>query len=269
MFVPSIDFRCQPYYKADKTIVAFMDRLLLYHEAMKVQKFCIQFCYTDEYADNVDSWIHTMLRRNVEELYLDFFHSGCAYYPHEKALYKLPRSFFHCRSLITLNLISCDLNLPSSVCLSSLKTLCLCKFELTSDMIKNLIFGCPLLEDLMLKNCNTNSDLIILAAHPHLKRLKIHDVYVDLGYEINIHAPGLLMLEYSGCLKRRNYDCIKTLESLESAKFECEEEDWCLDTNHENYCFLYPKLLGYLHVKDLKLDSWFIQVLPFNFLGYS
>lgn len=72
MFVPSIDFRCQPYYKVDETIVAFMDRLVLYHEAMKVQKFCIQFCYRDAYAADVDSWIHTMLRRNVEELYLDF-----------------------------------------------------------------------------------------------------------------------------------------------------------------------------------------------------
>ncbi|RWR88209.1 F-box-like protein [Cinnamomum micranthum f. kanehirae] len=281
MYVPTIDFTSWWEPEVSKSV----DRFLAYYKSKKIQKFCVSCSSKD--VVTIDSWIHFTSRRDVEELYLDFSprndkdSSNEEVYGNEydgrsdedgsneevygngyHGLYKLPFSFFRSASLRVLTLKCCALNLPSSVSFTLLKTLCLYALEITGNMFKILTSGCPLLEDLTLRNCNSETDLDIFVANPHLKRLEINEY--KISGRIEIYAPSLLMIEFTRRMERNDYSSVKKLPLLVSAKFDCNEMDDDIWEDEISTFSKWAELLGYLHVKDLKLCSWFIQALSIN-----
>ncbi|XP_077243301.1 F-box/LRR-repeat protein At3g26922-like [Tasmannia lanceolata] len=248
-------------------IARFVDQSIALHDDSKIREFRISFYYKYQYSSRVDSWIDFAIRHNVEELCLDCWKGKFGFSNFlDYDLYKLPSSLFGCESLTSLTLKHCNLNLPSSISFSSLKTLNLAQLELTGTMVKDLTFNCPLLENLTIVDCNRKSSLNIFASNQKLRNLKIIDYYYKgrAGTQIEIYAPNLLSLELRGATLRINY-LVQNLSSLVEATIHLEE----MLTNKDKIQFLgdyYDNILKMLleslrHVKHLKLCSWCIQVL--------
>ncbi|XP_077243302.1 F-box/LRR-repeat protein At3g26922-like [Tasmannia lanceolata] len=250
-----------------KDIARFVDQSIALHDDSKIREFRISFHYKDDYSSRVDSWIDFAVRHNVEELCLDCWKGKFGFSKlRNYDLYKLPSSLFGCESLTSLTLKHCDLNLPSSMSFSSLKTLNLVQIELNGTMVKDLTSNCPLLENLTIVDCNRKSALNIYAANLRLRSLKIIDYYYKCkaGTQIEIYAPNLLSLELRGATLRINY-LVQNLLSLVEATIHLEEMLTSKNMNEfmgDYYDSMLKKLLESLrHVKHLKLCSWCIQVL--------
>ncbi|XP_010431293.1 PREDICTED: F-box/FBD/LRR-repeat protein At3g52680-like [Camelina sativa] len=90
-------------------------------------------------------------------------------------------------------------DVPSPVCMKSLRTLHLDSVDFkNSNSIRNLISGCPNLEDLVIYQCNRNDVVLTFTiVAPSLKRLLITDYGPEsMGYVIN--APSLKYLNLTG-----------------------------------------------------------------------
>ncbi|PIA54266.1 hypothetical protein AQUCO_00900662v1 [Aquilegia coerulea] len=240
--------------------VTFIDRSLYHYEGSKVDKLLIHFIYINNTNDlQVDSWIRFARRHNVEEFVLDFFHGM---YPDDWSdkHYKLPRSLFNFKSLTSLTLSFCILNLPDSIDLSSLKTLSLQFIDISSDMITHLTSSCPLLEDLYFEGCNRHDHLNITITSQNLKSLRIYDFNGDISGSISICAPNLLSLKCNSSLPREKY-IVHSLPSLVTAEFyDCGNYD--SKEFEVGGGYVWARLLGDLHhVKKLVLCRYFIQVL--------
>ena len=136
----------------------------------------------------VDRWIRFMVKSNVEELI--FFFGG------SRIRYPLPYSVLVAKSLTVLTLhylkldsIRGDINLPS------LKRLSLLGVYADNQIIQNLIFGCPMIEDMGISCCRGIKCLKIfgllkvmkiLVQNNHLDRLELetsnlHDLCINEG----------------------------------------------------------------------------------------
>ena len=94
----------------------------------------------------IDRWIRFVVESNVEELIL-FFGGSRIRYP-------LPHSVLVAKSLTVLTLHSCKLDsIRSDINLPSLKRLSLLGVYADNQIIQNLIFGCPMVEDMGISCC--------------------------------------------------------------------------------------------------------------------
>nr|DAD47557.1 TPA_asm: hypothetical protein HUJ06_017494 [Nelumbo nucifera] len=256
--IPFLDFALRPSNEEDRHTgerrVSFVETLLFRHKGSRVKKLCINVdtYYINKYQ--VDSWIDYALDGDVEELDLDFSAEDFpgSYLPGDELLYDLPPAIYRCETLQSLKLCCCDLNLPTSIHLRSLKTLCLTAVDLPTNAISALTSNCPVLEELSLKHCNIYLNLNISIPTKHLNILRIID-QVDEFFddtEMVIDVPNLLSLEWKGCLLRDKYH-IKRLSSLLKARFDLED---ALPDKLELF------LHSLHHVQDLTIDCVFIQV---------
>ncbi|KAL5709044.1 hypothetical protein ACHQM5_019773 [Ranunculus cassubicifolius] len=241
----------------------FIDRSLFHHEGSKVEILLIYILYKDTLARQIDSWIRFALRHNVEDFTLDLFNNE---YPESEwwdTHYKLPHSLFNCGSLRKLVLSFCDLNLPYSMHLCSLKKLELQHLDISGDQIAHLTSCCPLLEDLCFHGCNRFEDLNIIIPNPNLKNLQIYE-YTGVEYDskIMISAPNLCHLYFNWCLPREKYE-FKNLSSLVTAKFyDLYKQEYHDKELTEGDGYEWARLLGDLHcVKELEFCVYFIQVI--------
>ncbi|PIA62685.1 hypothetical protein AQUCO_00200597v1 [Aquilegia coerulea] len=243
-------------------ILSFIDKFFN-REGRKVQKLQISYDYKESDALQVDSWIRFALKHSAEELDLRFSNgvqsSVEGFYKH----YKLPHSLFRSKSLTNLTLSFCDLNLPSSIHLSSLKRLSLELIDISPDAITSLTSRCPLLEYLSFGGCNKLANLDIVISNPNLKFLEIWDDMTTFSEtKFMIDAPNLHSLGFHVCLPRANY-CLKNLPNLAKVSFYDFDPEVCLgkvcgegDRNQ------LARLLGDIHhVKEIRLCSFFIQGL--------
>ncbi|XP_004292703.1 PREDICTED: F-box/FBD/LRR-repeat protein At1g13570-like [Fragaria vesca subsp. vesca] len=143
-----------------------------------------------------DRWILYVSRNSIKEFILEIL--GQPYY-------KLPSSMFLCRDLTHLELHKCLLQPPSTFTgFKSLKTLKIVWVRLTGDALQNMIAHCPLLERLVVEDCDDFNQLNINA--PSLQVLRfiggfkyinllntsnIVDVYIEL-YQFACKSSNLL-----------------------------------------------------------------------------
>ncbi|KAF9605275.1 hypothetical protein IFM89_015891, partial [Coptis chinensis] len=238
---------------------------LFSHNGSKVHELDIAFDYKDTHAILVDAWIRFSIQHNVEVFVLalrthyvddvEKWSSGTRY--------KLPSSLFNCSSIKGLHLKFCDLHLPASVQLCSLKVLCLDCIELSEDMVRRLTTNCPLLEALILGSCNMHSDLNIAIANRNVKSLEICELQGSGDATvIEICAPHLHSIGFYLCLARELY-VVKDVSSLVTASFSFVSDEF--DLNHvydEDDCEHYLELLmDFCHVKQLRICKYLVQVL--------
>ncbi|KAL5730042.1 hypothetical protein ACHQM5_002916 [Ranunculus cassubicifolius] len=261
---PCLNFKASVDMINRQQYEAFVDRALFAYEASKLKKFRLSYFFRpDSNSFQVDSWIRFVVRRDVEEMELDFIYE-MRFVPTElenyKALYKLHSSCFNSASLTRLTLRFCILNLPASMCLSSLKVLCLELLELNHDEIKKLTTCCPVLEELFLNDCNRRSDLNICIPELPLKSLKIEEFSTDsyLGTAVEIYAPNLQLLEFHTRMQRSKYH-FKGPSSLLNVRFDFVGGGIPYDeySGHPLVDFLED-----LHcAQNLNLDAWCLQAL--------
>jgi len=149
-----------------RKFVKIVDHVLLVHPGpINKFKFSNSELIGESCATDVDRWILHLIGRSTKEFLLKVGVLEC---------YKIPWCLFSCQSLHRLKLTGCCLKLPTMFeGFKNLKSLDLQLVEVAQDALEKLIFGCPLLE-----------------------KLRVRDV--DTLTEINIHAPNLKFFEIYG-----------------------------------------------------------------------
>ncbi|KFK33615.1 hypothetical protein AALP_AA5G036900 [Arabis alpina] len=122
--------------------------------------------------------------------------------------FTFPSSLYNCKTLETLILRNWVLlDVPSPVCLKSLRTLHLDDVNYKDDAsVVNLLSGCPNLENLVVYRGDQQDVKLFIIAVPSLQRLTIYDGYnwygvpdEDIGGYV-INAPCLKYLKIQGFL---------------------------------------------------------------------
>ncbi|KAJ4835760.1 hypothetical protein Tsubulata_049686 [Turnera subulata] len=177
----------------------FVDQVLFHHQRSNIQRLhltlrglfhAIQACrrmppdfrrHGEEVLkrekDLADMCIHFAMRKEVKILVLDFV--ACYWRDpniYQRGMYKVSDYLFSCDSLQQLSLVYCQIVAPAGqICMKSLQTLYLRHVRSDDSTIKNLVSGCPSLENLSLIGCYGLQNLNFAA--PSLKYLKIfHEI---------------------------------------------------------------------------------------------
>ncbi|KAG8391087.1 hypothetical protein BUALT_Bualt01G0151300 [Buddleja alternifolia] len=120
-----------------------------YHELnLKIEVFRLWICVIDsDSASLVNEFITRALKLGVSDFSLEI--SGCY------SKYVLPEQVFEAKSLIKLSVVGCTIrqHIDGGVICSSLESLTLCRVSIWDDMIRDIMLGCPLLENLHLLEC--------------------------------------------------------------------------------------------------------------------
>ncbi|KAJ8622381.1 hypothetical protein MRB53_030910 [Persea americana] len=204
--------------------IKFVDHSLALHVAPKVNKFSLTCSYSKKFESFIDGWILSAVRRDVKEVKLEF--PECI-----GGLYNLPSWLFKCECLISLSLKGCPVGVPQSVCLSSLLSLSISLTRMSVGSIPQLLTGCPLLEELVLNECQFSSGTLRILSLSSTSELRLKRLTIawctnqfDLQICFQIRAPYLEMLKISGIHPFDN--SMKNLLNLREAHLDFSGGGW-------------------------------------------
>ncbi|KAL1199906.1 F-box/FBD/LRR-repeat protein [Cardamine amara subsp. amara] len=208
--VPKLEFESD-----DQKFAENVTRSLLSHKAPVLERLQLKVSDKCEAIDvELERWAGIAIARNVREFVLKF----CLSYGPSVTL---PSSLFCSDTLETLKLNNLIyVIVPFSVSMRSLRTLHLTfvKYK-DEESFRNLLSGCPNLEDLLVHLVYSNNVKNVIIVSPSLKRLSIFDYTIGLengGYVIN--APCLIYLEIKR-FKGYEFCVIENAPMLAEAKF--------------------------------------------------
>ncbi|KAL5715612.1 hypothetical protein ACHQM5_017408 [Ranunculus cassubicifolius] len=213
-----------------KRFLSFVNNVLLLHDGSDIQKFHLRCPNYDTFRNRIDSWVVSVVRRNVQYLDLQFI----------------------------------DMQPVSSFNLSkNLKTLELKEITLSDEMERP--WCGPALENLIIENCFHDFLDRLVISSPRLKYLMLKsEMYCEKAgpqsCEIKICAPNLKFLQ---CIRMmyKGY-CLENLSSLEAARIDTDVA--FKEGNHEELkgvlgTCLNNILKGLSNAKSLTLDIEGIQ----------
>ncbi|KAG2248533.1 hypothetical protein Bca52824_088161 [Brassica carinata] len=193
-----------------KNFSQFVYRSLLSNKAPVLDKLHLKLGPDCPFID-VELWINIALSRRVRELEIDLFS--------KEESFNLPNSLYTSETLEILTLISCVLvNVPSSVCLPSLKTLKLDRVDYTdNDTLPRLLSGCPNLEVLFVERHvgDETTDSIVVA--PSLQRLTMLDTHSGTCGRFVVDVPSLKHLEITDSVAYVDLRRMENMPVLEKA----------------------------------------------------
>ncbi|XP_071696576.1 F-box protein At4g22280-like [Rutidosis leptorrhynchoides] len=205
--VPNVDFDDALLYASEMdgrrppkvtSFVKFVYRVLRLRDASNLEKFRLS-CRVCFGASIINTWISIAIMHNVRELDLCLLAEDPSV---------IPQSLFDATSLVSLKIeMNCVLILPSRISFPCLKTLHLSLVTFPNDeSTEKLFLGCPVLQELVLIDCDWFNLKNIMISSSTLKKLTIDDLsYYGLldehsGCKIKIHTANLTYLEYIGYL---------------------------------------------------------------------
>ncbi|KAL5730779.1 hypothetical protein ACHQM5_003571 [Ranunculus cassubicifolius] len=226
-----------------RSFMTFVDRVLHLLRIQNVRKFSLDNAYAID-ASRVNTWISTVILRNVQELILKIDTNNS---------YVLPHRLFTCESVKMLKIESDTvLNIPTCIHFPRLKVLHLIfvKF-ICHGSSQQVSLTMPTLEKFVLQDCEWLSMKTVNIFAPKLKTWVIDD-YPYGGEdsprecEINVYAESLVSLDLTSSL---SYELsLNNFHSLVNASLDI--------SSGEEIGFRASKLLrGIRNVKDLTL-SW-------------
>lgn len=241
-----------------RNFISFVERTLVLHINPNIQKFRLSLKYSDRrYSSCVDAWILFAIWRNVEELCLDFFDSYDEY--------KVPSGLFNCDKLVSLTLKRCFIKTPKSVSFCSLAALSIWDTTFSECMIKEILVGCPLLEDLVLVRCrfNMSYELCICSysTHPSTLMLKRLTMRACRNFGLKVEAPKLEILKVSGSIMGKY--SFKKLVSLKEAKISFGSIGFGYHVGFPNL-----SVIDFRRAQALKLCNVCIQVCFYGVLNF-
>lgn len=162
------------------SLVKFITRALFLHQG-PIHKFQVSTRYLQSCPD-IDQWILFLSRiSDVRELILKLG---------EDEWVRIPSCLFCCKKLTHLELSCCELDPPPHFKgFLYLRSLSLHRVMVAADAIENLIWNCPLLENLALSYFDDGLAITIRA--PNLKYLYLEGDFTDIFLE---NTPLLLSL---------------------------------------------------------------------------
>ncbi|KAG7532945.1 F-box domain [Arabidopsis thaliana x Arabidopsis arenosa] len=198
--VPNLEFDCEDYESEHYTFSEIVCKSFLSHKAPVLESFRLQFGSEKLNLVDIGLWVGIAFSRHLRELVLDF-------YPAELrtgTTFTFPSSLCTCNTLETLKLVLRILvDMPSPVVMKSLRTLHL-EFVSYKDesSIRNLLSGCPGLEELRLYRGDDSDIEVFTIEVPSLQRLMVHDNNDGpefWGYLINAPSLKYLLIDELRC----------------------------------------------------------------------
>ncbi|KAL7240363.1 hypothetical protein ACSBR2_006082 [Camellia fascicularis] len=265
------------YYDRLVEFARFVDKTLVLCNCSKLKKFMVEFDYDSRFVSNVNLWIRFATRNATEKLQL-YLYSGDEGLPEEDR-FVLPQFFFTNSSFTELCFSYCTLVPKRVVNWKLLKKLSIGYVKLYDGVIQKILAGSPVLEILELYSFYGITRLHV--TKPSLKKLILREVWEykeeeeeeeeevgidnEHNYWLEISAPNLQSLEISGSLGRTNCR-LADVSSLVDATLYCNFTSYVDDDDsHHDYEWYQNSLTGLLaslvHVKNLTLGSWALQVL--------
>ncbi|KAL2932116.1 hypothetical protein RDABS01_037526 [Bienertia sinuspersici] len=161
-----------------------LNSILNLNRSEKIQKLKLIFSpRNDEHRNNATDWISFATSRGVQELDLDFCRQiqihflTRAHVIGKKEAFVLPEFLFDCRTLLTVKLSRCILDLPEKYAgFRSIQTVCLKEVHLTDHMLECFLHTCTLLQVLVLKECGALT-AIRIGSDTRLQRVTVYECY--------------------------------------------------------------------------------------------
>ncbi|KAK9924627.1 hypothetical protein M0R45_032986 [Rubus argutus] len=239
----------------------FVDRALILRPHTPIELFSLSFIYHDRFGFHVDSWVRSAVRHlQARELHLDFFihrdyHRTDETFNHK---YDFPFCVLRDGAVAVLKLTRVDLTLPASVAtmgLASLSSMYLDEVYLTDQMVRDLISGCPNLDELELQNCWGMEKLKICSKR--LKKLALAYIYdPDSKNTVEIDCPNLCSLSFDNCsFTQFVLKFAPALVEFNVRLVRITEQDYVLWSRTVKLLEQAP------YVKHLKLQNWWFKLL--------
>jgi len=178
------------YHTGDyKSFSQFVYRSLLSNNAPVIKHLHLNLG-PDCPAIDIGLWIGFALTRRLRQLKINIRTSS------NDASFSLPSSLYTSDTLETLRLINFVLlDVPSSVCLPSLKVLHLKTVDYEDDAsLPSLLFGCPNLEELFVERHDQDLEMDVTFVVPSLRRLSMIDKNYGQCDQYVIDVPSLKYL---------------------------------------------------------------------------
>ncbi|XP_020258791.1 putative F-box/LRR-repeat protein At5g54820 [Asparagus officinalis] len=189
-------------------LVNEIQNYMLAHENRKIETFHLYFHPDTLNPETVCNWIERAIENGVEELYLDFSQGIVSLKPTGKLRtgrkkFKLPESVFQFnRSLTSLSLSFCTLTGRYQFgyfdCLEHLQ---LQGINLNDTMLVKVLYNCPKLQSLELRECMSLKYVEDIGSYSQIKKLTIvHCPNIEV---IDILAPLLHSFHFLGKFPRK------------------------------------------------------------------
>ncbi|KAF9609983.1 hypothetical protein IFM89_019547 [Coptis chinensis] len=198
-----------------KCFIDFVHNVLLYRDNSPVYKFCLDcfICDRDRSEDRICSMVIAAVRKNTQEVHVNI---------RQQEIVELPHSVFVSEIRVFTLHTDFPVQLPNSVGTAAhLKTLKLVSAKLPKgDLNGELVLSCPVLEILLLHNCESKHLNVFTISAFVLKNLVVNHSYFPEASpcKIKICTPNLLSLRLE-CDMYKDYS-LEKLSSLVSAKLQ-------------------------------------------------
>ncbi|XP_042477821.1 F-box/LRR-repeat protein At3g59190-like [Macadamia integrifolia] len=230
----------------------FVDKVLI-QNASSLEKFHLK-CGSSCDLNRINTWICAAMTRKVQQL--------CLLISVKQSL-KLPHCLFTSEYLVKLELVgNFVLNVPSSICLSSLIILYLEKVTFVDDIsVEQLFSSCQVLEFLTIDDCRWDNVTTFDFSIPTLNCLTIYHCN-STGHKIRFNLPALTVLTYAAYAPEEFI--VDDLSSLYEASIgvELSEDQYKIKSSMHGDC-VHALLEGVAHVKILDLDGDTMETLSF------
>ncbi|KAI4355162.1 hypothetical protein L6164_003960 [Bauhinia variegata] len=152
-------------------------------------------------SSRLDLWLKHAFERRVSKLILTVFTSLFEEQKEEEVVYSLPCSFFVSETLTELKLANCKLTEYAAggignIKLPRLRHIYLSNLDLEDDFFKCLIFGCPLLEAIVVSFC---SKLTIFQVTSLLRLERVVIRSCSHLENLILESPKLQYFQFYGC----------------------------------------------------------------------
>ncbi|KAI9177800.1 hypothetical protein LWI28_019436 [Acer negundo] len=202
-------------------------------------------------------WMNVLARRKVQRLDLKLL---------SDTPMVLPRCIVNCESLLDLKICfyrCCALKLPEFPGFTSLKSLNLCMVEFSdSVLLAKFVSSCPVLESLIMHNCNFLNFKILDITASRLRNLTINVLAFrgdGLNCEVIVACPSLVSFNLLGSPSGLSFIDTKSIHNV-SLYFDCPPDPYH-STFEESRILMNNVLKGICNVKALKLSPAFLEFL--------
>ncbi|XP_057498329.1 putative FBD-associated F-box protein At1g61330 [Actinidia eriantha] len=228
--------------------IRVINRVFNQHLGPKIDIFHLYFDPTDVEA-SVEYWLNKATLKGVEELDLDFTQGG--------VLSKLPSHLFEVKSIRSLKLTCCRLDLPDlptqSQGLYFLKTLVLKRVNINTIQIATIFAYCFLLEGIELLSCIGTVYLDIIGRYlKKYKQLVVGDCDI---ISISIDNPTLSTLSFCG--EFCHFGFYSPMLNLDEAGLNFTPTR----SSFPRLCLVNDLVIGISTVNILKISSGFLKKL--------
>ncbi|XP_055960846.1 F-box protein At5g03100-like isoform X2 [Mercurialis annua] len=204
-----------------------VNKTLALHSSSKLNTFSIEISDIRPLYSSIESWLQLAVGRAVESLTLEFIHNG-----RSSTGYLLPQFLYSNSHIRILTTKLCEFVPDGRISWSALKELSIWRATLNDDVIQNILYGTPLLENLHLILC-CGIKLLDLSLKPELKTLVINVSNYDS--ELKIVGPYVETLKISWtsdnfkCKLMNMSSLVKATLDFELIDHEDDPQESCLD----------------------------------------